>query len=116
MKDQSFIYCDRQRIDLNAIIWLEGDSNYTRIYQSDRPVRLSAYTLKWYENQLTDFIRIRKGAMVNPQHIVAIQKSETKPKRIEIVLSNEARIEVARRRHTATKKRFKAVGERIVEG
>ena len=104
MKPLSHLICDRQPIALDAIVWLEGDWNYTRIYLQDQPVRLSSYTLKWYEDKLSGFWRVRKNALVNPIHI---QELNTLPATtlcvhnrhgLQVVLSNGVQLEVTRRR------------------
>lgn len=94
----TYICCDKQRIELDAIVWLEGDWNYTRIYQLNKPVSLSAYTLKRYERQLAGFVRIRKDAIVNPLYICAMLKISSRPRRLKIVLTNGEQLEVTRRR------------------
>ena len=96
----TYICCDKQRIELDTIVWLEGDWNYTRIYQLDKPVSLSAYTLKRYEQQLAGFVRIRKDAMVNPLYICALLRISNRPRRLKIVLTNGEQLEVTRRRQT----------------
>jgi len=106
MKTISYISCNKQRIELNAIVWLEGDWNYTRIYQQNQPVSLSAYTLKWYERQLADFIRVRKDAMVNPIHVHAVQRISYRPSRLQLLLSNGEFVEVTRRRQALVRKLF----------
>ena len=108
MENTQFIYCDKQRINLNSILWLEGDWNYTRIYQKNKAVSLSAYTLKRYERQLTEFIRVRKNAMVNPKHVDTIVRISGKPGRLILVLSNGEEIEVTRRRQGLVRKQFGA--------
>ena len=92
------IVLDRQPIALDTILWLEGDWNYTRIYAIDQPVRISAYTLKWYERHLTGFLRIRKDVMVNPAHVLAVERISSRPRRMKVILINGEHIEVTRRR------------------
>lgn len=109
MNALSFICCDKQRINLDTILWLEGDWNYTRIYQQDHPVSLSAYTLKWYERQLVDFVRVRKDAIVNPLHVCAIQRISSRPRRLKVILSNGEQVEVTRRRQAFVRKQLTAI-------
>nr|WP_293842597.1 LytTR family DNA-binding domain-containing protein [uncultured Arsenicibacter sp.] len=104
----SYIRFDKQAIAAQSIIWLEGDWNYTRIYQQGRPAQMSAYTLKWYQEQLTDFIRVRKDAIVNPQHIRAVLSTPSQPRRLRLLLSNGDEVEVARRRQVFVKRRLQA--------
>ncbi|OIN58084.1 LytTR family DNA-binding domain-containing protein [Arsenicibacter rosenii] len=102
----TFIRFDKQAIAARSIIWLEGDWNYTRIYQQDKPTKMSAYTLKWYQEQLADFIRVRKDAIVNPQHIRAVLSTPSQPRRLRLLLSNGDEVEVARRRQVFVKRRL----------
>lgn len=108
MEAISYICCDKQRIDLDAIVWLEGDWNYTRIYQQNQSASLSAYTLKWYERQLRNFVRVRKDAIVNPIHVCGIQSISSRPRRLKLFLSNGEQLEVTRRRQTEVRRQFKS--------
>ncbi len=94
----AFIRCDNQRIGCDSIIWLEGDYNYTYIHQLSKPTKVSARTLKWYESRLTQFIRVRRDAMVNPAHIRAVFRDETRPDQLKLLLSNGEVLPIARRR------------------
>lgn len=100
------IRCDKQAIALDAILWLEGDWNYTRIYQYNQPVRVSSRTLSWYERQLTTFVRVRKDVMVNPAHVQGIESISSRPPRLKIILSNGEQIEVTRRRQAFVRQQF----------
>lgn len=100
------IICDKKRIELSSILWLEGDWNYTRIYQQGESVYLSAYTLKWYERHLTEFVRVRKNAIVNPLHVRALKSISSRPRRLQLILSNGELVEVTRRRQAMTRRWF----------
>ena len=104
----NFIRCDKQHIALDIIIWLEGDWNYTRIYQQDQPVRISSRTLSWYEKQLAQFVRVRKDAMVNPAYVQTVQTISSRPRRLGITMSNGQHIEVTRRRQAFVRKHLKS--------
>lgn len=100
------IRCDKQAIALDTILWLEGDWNYTRIYQHNQPVRVSSRTLSWYERQLTTFVRVRKDVMVNSAHVRAIESISSRPPRLKVTLSNGEQIEVSRRRQAFVRRQF----------
>ena len=108
MEAVSYICCDKQRIELDAIVWLEGDWNYTRIYQQNQSANLSAYTLKWYERQLAGFVRIRKDAIVNPRHVCGLESISSRPRRLRIILSNGEQLEVTRRRQPQVRQQLKS--------
>ena len=97
------IRCDNETIDISRIVWLEGDWNYTRIYLIDQPVRLSAYTLKKYERELGQFIRISKKAMVNPAHVSMLHTVPGRSGKTWLQLCNGTFIEVSRRRCSSVK-------------
>ena len=101
------IRCDRQLIASESIVWLEGDVNYTRIHLQDQPVKLSARTLKWYEDRLNGFIRIRRDAVINPALIQRIHRIPNRPDRTLIVLSNGTQLEIARRRQEEVRHQLK---------
>lgn len=65
--------CDikrRRRVAISAIEYCVGDGNYTYVYlKGERPV-LIAKTLLRFAEQLPGFIRIHKGTLVNPSHII----------------------------------------------
>lgn len=100
------IRCDGKEIVLSDIIWLKGDWNYTRInYGNNRPV-LSSRTLKWYEENLTDFIRIRKDVIVNPGYVKNIEVVSAHPRKLVVILHNGCLFEVTRRRQSYVYKKF----------
>jgi DNA-binding LytR/AlgR family response regulator len=106
----AFIRCDGELIAREAIIWLEGDMNYTHIHQCSQPTKTSARTLKWYAGLLANFIRVRRDAMVNPAHIRAIHKADDQPGRLKLLLSNGVAVDVARRRLAGVRQQLKAEG------
>lgn len=57
---------DNQPIAVQEIVWLEGDSNYTRVHFQNRKVQLITRTLKWFDDELPDFLRIHRSILVNP--------------------------------------------------
>ncbi len=81
-------------VQLNEIIRLQAESNYTRIFLTDKKVFVSAKTLKEYDEILQghQFLRIHKSHLVNPSHIHSYDKQGM------LQMSDGARVEVARRK------------------
>jgi two-component system, LytTR family, response regulator len=83
-------------IHLNNILYLEAEGNYTNIHlENSRPL-LSSKTLKEFEDILpaTQFCRIHNASLINIQFIKKYNKGEGG----QVVLSNGAVLDVARRR------------------
>lgn len=81
-------------VQLDEIIRLQAESNYTHIFLSGNKVFVSAKTLKEYDEILQGhkFLRVQKSHLVNPTHIDAYDKDGT------VVMSDGSRVEVARRK------------------
>lgn len=80
----------------NEIIRLEGEGNYSRIILTDNRWHLSAKTLKDFEELLPAdiFLRIHKSYIVNKNFIVNYLKKG------EVVLSDQSKVPVSRRKKT----------------
>jgi DNA-binding LytR/AlgR family response regulator len=83
--------------DLDQLVHLEGAGNYTLLYLLDsvNPLLVST-TLKYFEQQLSGFIRLSKGILINPQFISKVTREGHKLLLVE--LSTGAKFLVARRR------------------
>ena len=59
-------------IDINQIIMMKGFANYTCFYLKNGKHRLTAHTLKYYENELDGrgFLRVHRGFIVNQDCIL----------------------------------------------
>jgi len=81
-------------VQLDEIIRLQAESNYTHIFLAGNKVFVSAKTLKEYDEILQGhkFLRVHKSHLVNPAHIQSYDKSG------ELVLLDGTRVEVARRK------------------
>jgi two-component system, LytTR family, response regulator len=64
-------------IDINQIIMIEGQSNYSAIYFQDKCILLSK-TLKYWQDKLIDtpLIRIHKTYIINPKHINSVDTNQ----------------------------------------
>ncbi|GAB3264727.1 hypothetical protein GCM10027347_31980 [Larkinella harenae] len=81
---------------LSDLIWLEGNSNYSLLHRHNAPNLMTARTLVRWQKLLPGFIRISRGALVNPIHITRMQRLSTY--QVEITLTNGTVLQVARRR------------------
>lgn len=77
------------------IIYCQAQSNYTELFLADGQKITSSYTLKSFEDLLTDqyFFRTHKSFLINLRHIDVYRKGEGGV----VVMSNGREIEVARR-------------------
>ncbi len=83
--------------NIQQIVRLKGDGNYTNIYSIDqaKPLLVSQ-TLKYFELQLLPFIRISKSFLINPAYIE--QVIEANAKTMYLQFADGTRLPVARRR------------------
>lgn len=81
-------------VQLNEIIRLQAESNYTHIFLTGGKVFVSAKTLKEYDEILQGhkFLRVHKSHLVNPAHI------DTYDKQGLLLMSDGSKVEVARRK------------------
>ena len=76
------------------IIRLEGESNYTRFYFTDKKILLTSRTLKEYEEMLAahGFLRVHKSHLVNKKYIVSYNAEGM------LVMKDSSKVEISRRR------------------
>lgn len=76
---------------------LEGNGNYTIIYlrENVKPLMVSQ-TLKYFERQLPDFLRISKSSLINPIIVDRIIRVDAKT--MQLRLTNCEQVPVSRRR------------------
>lgn len=81
-------------VQLEEIIRLQAESNYTHIFLAGSKVFVSAKTLKEYDEILQGhkFLRVHKSHLVNPAHIESYDKQGV------LVMTDGSRVEVARRK------------------
>lgn len=81
-------------VELDEIVRLQAESNYTHIHLSGKKVFVSAKTLKEYDEILQGhrFLRVHKSHLVNPAHIESYDKQGF------LLMSDGAQVEVARRK------------------
>lgn len=67
------------KVYYHEILYLQADSNYTRIYFVNRPTVLVAKTLKYYAELLKDdFIRTHQSYLINKTHVEKIINTKQK--------------------------------------
>lgn len=86
----------RKPLPVESILWIEGYNNYVTIHFLNGQRYTATRTLKWFEDQLPNFVRLRKGALVNFSHIIDVKR--TRFREVEIYLRTGIKLPVARRR------------------
>lgn len=81
-------------VQIDEIIRLQAESNYTHIFLKENKVFISAKTLKEYDEMLEGqrFLRVHKSHLVNPAHIQAYDRQGI------LLMSDNSKVEVARRK------------------
>lgn len=92
---------------IKSIARLEGNGNYTFVHldNSSKPL-LVCQTLKWFEEQIPDFIRISKSEIINPAWVQDLVKVNTKT--VYLRLRNGNFHSVSRRRAAQILDRFQS--------
>jgi len=95
-----------QFFQVNEIIRLEGDRNYTNFFLTKSRKLLSSKTLKEYEEMLSDkgFIRAHKSHLVNRSYIRSLTPE------CKLILTDESEVEVSRRRFPDVKLAVEGAG------
>ncbi len=90
-------------IDIDQIIWCEGDSNYTHFHLLDSVKVTASKTLKEYEDLLSDkdFMRIHKGYLVNLGHVESMSNDG------KLKLHGNRELEIAKRRIKEVRERLR---------
>ncbi|MCE6987619.1 LytTR family DNA-binding domain-containing protein [Dyadobacter sp. CY323] len=81
--------------NLDDVLRLEADKNYTSIHLVGKRPFLSSKTLKHFDEMLSEFnfIRTHKSHLVNPKHIKQVSHNNQ-----YLLLSDGSRIEISRRK------------------
>jgi DNA-binding LytR/AlgR family response regulator len=60
-----------QKVFVNNVILLKGDSNYTTFYLKHGKSKIVARTIKFFEPHLLmqGFLRVHRSYLINPKHI-----------------------------------------------
>ena len=81
-------------VQIDEIIRLQAESNYTHIFLSGNKVFISAKTLKEYDELLQGhrFLRVHKSHLVNSNHIQSYDRQGI------LVMTDNSKVEVSRRK------------------
>ena len=87
---------------LSDVIRLEAKSNYTLIYAKDRKPMMVAKVLLEYEELLypEGFVRVHRSHLVNKRYIRGLTQTGN------LILKDESRVEVSRRRKKNVREEF----------
>lgn len=88
-------YTTRRSVPVASIEYLEAMGNYTSVHLVGQKPILVATTLKRYAERLPAFLRIHKGLLVNPTHIVSYRTRYTRTPFVE--LSQNRQLPISRR-------------------
>lgn len=90
-------------VPVTQIIRLEADSNYTYIYLVNHKKLIMAKVLSVYETLLAPlgFIRVHRSHLVNPLYVQTMRMTG------EVVMADDSRVEVSRRKKKMVKNLFR---------
>ena len=94
-----------QVVDIQKIIYIEADGNYSNFHFTDRPVICASKSILEYESLLADcnFVRVHKSFVINLDHVTDYIKGEGGA----VLLSGGKEIEVSRRKKELLMSRMK---------
>jgi DNA-binding LytR/AlgR family response regulator len=90
-----------QKVFVDNVILLKGDSNYTTFYLKNGNSKLVAHSLKFFEPHLQEqgFLRVHRSYMVNPNYIKTYnENTET------LTMENGYEANISRRRKNTLKR------------
>lgn len=85
-------------IPATSILYLEGMGNYTQFHLKNGTKYLSSFTLKYLQDKkdtVQGFVRISRGCLLNPDHIVHI---EPYGNTFEVTLTDGTTVTASRRK------------------
>jgi two-component system LytT family response regulator len=93
-------------VPLQEILYCQSNSNYTQLNLTNKRRLISSYTLKHYDDLLSEyhFFRAHKSFLINLAHVTQYKKGEGGT----IVMSDNMEIELSRRNKEAFIRIFKA--------
>ena len=104
---RSVIYTDGKKtsIDIQDVIMLEGDGNYTYLHLVNGKKILLSKTLKAFCQliQRNDFARIRRSYLINLNYLKEVDLSDG----VSVTMQTGQRIEISRRRKSEFQQQFR---------
>ena len=87
--------------DIQALNCLTGNGNYTWVeFVGEKKPVLVSQTLKHFERQLPDFIRVSKSVLLNPNYVVGTMREDART--VYLRLADERLVLISRRRLAET--------------
>jgi two-component system LytT family response regulator len=92
-------------VNIQQIVYIEGNGNYSNIHFTDRPMICASKTIHEYETLLEDchFVRVHKSFVVNLDHILHYIKGEGGV----VSLTGGMEVEVSRRKKDVLMRKMK---------
>ncbi len=78
----------------NEILYLKGIVNYTEFHLKNGKKLISSFTLRRHQEKHTDFLRVSKSHLINPDGIKKVKTSGTDK---TVILKNGDEVKVSRR-------------------
>ncbi len=100
MNSQLISLCQKRKLDLNNIICLQGQANYTKFFFVDGTPIIVAKTLKLFEKSLdgiitNHFYRPNKTYIIN---LAQVKKIECIDSVMQVELTNDIKFSISRRK------------------
>lgn len=96
----------RHTFDLNQVIAITADINYSYVHMLNGSCLLRSRTLKWFYDRWPELLRIHKNALINPTFVEYYSVTGGKHPAGYVVMKNSLRLEISRRN-------VKSVGEQL---
>ncbi|MBD2752279.1 LytTR family DNA-binding domain-containing protein [Spirosoma validum] len=82
-------------IQIDSILWLEGEASYTRVHYQNGAVAIVTQPLQWFEHHL-NFVRVHRSAIINPLYVQEFEHKSGRSGWVRLV--NDLVIPVSRNR------------------
>lgn len=82
-------------IQIDSILWLEGEASYTRVHYQDGAIAIVTQPLLWFEHRL-NFIRVHRSAIINPLYVQEFERKNGRSGWVRLI--NNLVIPVSRNR------------------
>ncbi|AQG79999.1 LytTR family DNA-binding domain-containing protein [Spirosoma montaniterrae] len=83
-------------LPVELIVWIQGDENYVRMHLINGRYHTLTRTLKWFDIQLPQFVRLHKSTLVNPAYVTHLNWAGSR--NVKAVLRTGVVLRISRRR------------------
>lgn len=94
----------KKTVPLKSILWIEGVGNYSKVHFTSGDMYLASVTLKGFEDQLSSFIRVHRGALVNQSYVARFEQQTFK--NAQVILDDGRAFSIPRRRIETIKEKL----------